>query len=223
MKKFLLSIGRLLLLLFNAIGILSAICLVVVSVADTDIDPYSYGYIIAAAFTVAFLNVASRRGYARRAITDIRLVFWLKHELFQTAAAALQNIPCDCAATCPPGEAENREDEDCKFSYLTEHTYFTFAKQTEEVLCNNMAEQLEPLFLYLKELYEKMYEIEEDSRCSVALKSYPDAGYRIQVLLDSRSQWTIFFVPSQDASRIEKNYFYRLKPLCDGWFTAFRG
>ena len=75
MKKFLLSIGRLLLLLFNAIGILSAICLVVVSVADTDIDPYSYGYIIAAAFTVAFLNAASRRGYARRAITDIRLVF----------------------------------------------------------------------------------------------------------------------------------------------------
>lgn len=223
MKKVCLWGIRLLLLFLYMLGALAMIWIICALLFGYNIAVPISGYLVIGIYACIFSATLSYRTSFRRNNIDLKLVFLLKHEFFQSAATALQNISCDFSAICPPEQAENYKKTKQNFTYRSEHACFAFAEQPEEVLCKNTAEQLEPLFLFLKEINEKMYEIEDTSRYCIALKSYADAGYRIQVLLDSHSKWTIFYIPSQETGRIEKNYFYRLKSLGDGWYVATRG
>lgn len=226
MKKIFLFLVRLLSILIYAVfillvvGILSA-TLFYPGALETRMSRSVYAAIVI--ITCTFWIVVSRKDSLRLCHRDMRLVFSLGYDLFQNAAMALRNSRLAFSAAYPVDKNASCKESGEQFTYRTENICITFAEHQEDSLCEKMAEQLEPLFLYLKQIKEKMYELEDGDEVRVILKSYPDAGYQIQVLLDSRSKWTLFFIPSQDKGRIERNYFYRLKALGDSWYVGVRG
>lgn len=188
-----------------------------------EIGGSSYASAVAIVITCVFWGIASQRDSLWLQYRNMILVFTLRQELFQNAETALYDTHTVCAAICPTNAGKDCMVDEQKFTYNSENICIASVNSQDDTFYERSVRQLEPLLLCLKHITEKMFELDDGDEVQVVLKLYSDVGYRIQALLNSNSKWTLFFIPNHDKKFVERNYYYRLKPLGDGWYVGVRG